>query len=116
MASTGGDNARGDRTPVSLSVDLMRVLAPRTRVHSTTGSVSVRTIDQEGLLSLRARLAIMEVPEEQEAQWIQECGHGARLTAEALKSQLQVTTEMRDAVEGLRQAGHPGYQDGWEMR
>lgn len=51
---------------------------------------STREVDQEELLGLRARLAIMEVPEEQEQRWLVERGHGARATVDALKVQLQV--------------------------
>lgn len=58
----------------------------------------------------------MEVPEEYERRWVAAYGHGARVAAEALKVQLQGMADILDVVERLRHAGHPHYQDDWELR
>lgn len=48
------------------------------------------TKSKEDLLGLNARLAIMEVPDEEEARCMKRWTHGARAVVEALKHQLQV--------------------------
>lgn len=54
------------------------------------GTAPARTLDMEHLLGLRARLAIMEVPEEEEKRWASSMGHGASVVVDAFKHQLQV--------------------------
>lgn len=61
------------------------------------GEKKTHSLDQEGLMGLRARLAFMEVPPEQEERWVKEWGHGLRAAVDALKVQLQV--QERDSVD-----------------
>lgn len=51
-------------------------------------------------MGLRARLAFMEVPPEQEERWVKEWGYGLRAAVDALKVQLQV--QERDFVDAIR--------------
>ena len=54
------------------------------------GTSASRNLGREDLLGLRARLAIMEVPPEEEGRWEASWGHGARVVVNVFKIQLQV--------------------------
>lgn len=45
---------------------------------------------EEELLGLRARLAIMEVPQDEEIRWTKDRGHGVQAAVEGLNHRLQV--------------------------
>lgn len=59
--------------------------------NSTEDPTSIARLDQEELLGLRARLAIMQIPEEEEMRWKNARGHTAHVAVDALKNQLQVS-------------------------
>lgn len=76
----GGGSGCGQLS-FSLSLDLL------TEGESDKG---FSTETKEELLGLRARLAIMEVPPNEEIRWTKDRGHGVQAAVEGLNRQLQV--------------------------